>query len=95
MARRGDARGAVDIGADIALLRQERCAGVEPHPHGDRKRLLRLARGRKRAGRSREGDEEGVALGVDLDPAVTRESLAQHRPVLGEDICVRLLTQLV
>ena len=35
-----------------------------------------------------EGDEEGVALGVDLDTAVRCERLPQREPVLGERGCV-------
>ena len=37
-----------------------------------------------------EGDEEGVALRVDLDAAVSRERLAERAPVLGEHVGVPL-----
>jgi hypothetical protein len=37
---------------------------------------------------AREGYEERVALGVDLDAVVPRESVAEHPAVLGEDVRV-------
>ena len=40
--------------------------------------------------RRREGEEEGVSLRVHLDAVVAGESLAQHPPVLGERLRVRL-----
>jgi hypothetical protein len=43
-----------------------------------------------RAPSGREGDEERVALGVDLDAAVGRERGAQLAPVLGERLAVRV-----
>jgi hypothetical protein len=52
---------------------------MDAHADADRtfgERLLRLAGGRQRPRRGREGDEEGVALGVDLDPAVAGEGVA-------------------
>ena len=86
---RRDPCGAVDVGADITLLRQQRRAGVEAHPHGQLELLLRLARCVERAGRGREGNEERVALRVDLDAAVALERLAHDAPVLGERVRVR------
>jgi hypothetical protein len=90
-----DAGGAVHVGADVALLGQERRARVQAHPHRELERLLRLARRGERAGGGREGDEEGIALGVDLDPVVAGEGLAQDAPVGGERFGVRLRAQLV
>ena len=54
-----------------------------------------LFRGRERARGGREGHEERVALGVDLDAVVTGASLADHAPVLGERIGIRLCAKLV
>ena len=88
---RGDARGAVDVDADVALVGHERLAGVDPHAHADRAALERVARlggGGDRVGGAREGDEEGVALRVDLDAAVRGERLPQRAAVLGEELRV-------
>ena len=95
MAGGGDPGGTVNVGADVALAGQQRRPGMEPHPHGDRECLLRLARGGQRPGRGREGNEEGVALRVHLDASVAGERLAQDRAVLGELVRVRLGTELV
>src|SRR6476469_1500110 len=50
----------------------------------------RLTFGRRREGvpGAGESDEEGVALGVDLNAAVAGERLAQEAPVLGQ--CIRV-----
>ena len=69
-----DPRGAVDVDADVALVGHERLAGVEPHPHADRPvrrapPCPRAAAASASAARG-EGDEERVALRVDLDAAV-------------------------
>jgi hypothetical protein len=77
----------MDVDADVALLRYDRLARVEPHPDAHLpvgERLLTLERRRGCVGRTREGDEERVPLGVDLDAAVARERLAQRAPVLCE-----------
>jgi hypothetical protein len=85
-----NAGGLVHVESDIALLRDLRLAGVETHPHRKGELLLCLScRGDRRSGR-REGDEEGISLRVDLDAAVASEGLAQHAPVLGEGVRVRL-----
>jgi hypothetical protein len=51
-----------------------------------------LALGRDRAGdrvlRTREGEEEGVALRVDLLPAGLSEPVAQDSPVVAVDLAV-------
>ena len=63
----------------------------QAHPHANRpvgKRLLSLARGRKRIARPREGDEECVSLRVYLDAAVRREGGPQRAPVLGQRLRV-------
>ena len=94
----GDARGEVDVVADVALLGDERRARVQADPHLDRARRERLGhrRGRgERPGARREGEEEGVALRVDLDPALGGARLADHAAVLGERLRVRLGAELV
>ena len=65
-----DPRRAVDVEAHIALVGQDRLAGVDPHPHTDRaarERVARLNSCCDGIGSAREGEEERVALGVDLD----------------------------
>ena len=65
-----DAGGAVDVHPDVSLVGDDRLAGVEAHADADRAGLERSARVAGRGHgvrRPREGDEERVALGVDLD----------------------------
>ena len=95
VARRGDPGGAVDVGADVALVRQQRRARVNAHPHRDRQRRLGFLRGRQRTRRGRERDEERIALRVDLDAAVPRERVAQDASMLGERLRVLRLAELV
>ena len=85
----------MDVRSDVALLRQQRRTGVEAHPNRQLELLLRLARRRERTRRGREGNEEGVALRVDLDAAVPLERLTQNAAVLGEPFRVLLRTELV
>ena len=47
----------------------------------------------ERTWRSREGDEEGVPLCIDLDSALGGEGLADHAAVLGESLGVLLGTE--
>ncbi len=64
---------------------------MNAHPNANRplaERLLPLARGGQSLRGPREGDEEGIALGVDLDPPVAHERLAQHAAVVGEEVGV-------
>ena len=91
MADRRDARAAMDVHADVALLRHLRLARMQAHAHADGRRgqgSLALGRGRGRIGGAREGDEERVALGVHLDAVVGAERLAQEPPVLGQQVGV-------
>jgi hypothetical protein len=88
-----DPRGAVDVEADVAFVRQERLAGVHTDAHADQRRGERVASvrgGRKRIGRPWECDEEGVALRVHLDAAVALERLPQQPAVLREGVGVRV-----
>ena len=98
VAGRGDPRGAVHVLSDVALVGEQGRPGVQADPHLDRpgaSAAVSLGRGRERTRRGREGDEEGVALGVDLDPAVARAGLAHHPPVLGQRLRVGLGAELV
>jgi hypothetical protein len=64
---------------------------VHAHAHADRRaaeRLLTFTRRRKSVTRAREGDEERVALGVDLDAAVSLERGAERAPVLAQRLGV-------
>ena len=82
MADARDAAGAMDVEADVALGPDARLAGVHAHsdaylgvvgPRLRGQRALRGDGGGERAGRGGKGDEEGIALGPDLDAAVRRE----------------------
>jgi len=88
---RGDPRRAVDVDPDVALLGDERLPRVDAHANADRpldECGLRLTGRYERVSRPREGDEEGVALSVDLDAAAPLERLAQRPSVIGERIRV-------
>jgi hypothetical protein len=93
-----DARGPVDVGADVPLVREVRRPGVDPDadPHHPRRELgLCVARRVEGAGGGGECVEEGVALRVDLDAPVPAERVAEHGPVLVERGRVPLRPQLV
>ena len=80
VADRGDARCPVNIDSDIALLRQERLACVESNSHANWtfQCALRIRGRSERLAGTREGNEEGIALGVHLDTTVPRERIAQR-----------------
>src|SRR5205809_3005032 len=87
----GDARSAVDVLADVALVGRGRGARVQAHAHADRARLEAVARrlrSRRRSAWCGKRDEERVALRVDLDAAVRRRRLAHGPPMLGERVGV-------
>ena len=87
----GDPRRPVHVEPDVALVGPERLARVQAHPHAHRavrKRALRVGGGRHGVGRAREGDEERVALRVDLDPVVPPPGVPQRTAVLGEHVRV-------
>ena len=93
VADRRDPRAAVNVHADVALLRQLWLAGMQPHADANRRRGERRLAGRRRRRRVRracERVEERVALRVDLDAAVRGERLAQQAAVLGEQVGVRV-----
>ncbi len=87
--RGADPGGSVDVDADVALAGHDRRPGVDtdPDPDGFVERLDLLG-GTDRVVRPAEGDEERVALRVDLDPVVTGERGAQDAPMRGEQVGV-------
>jgi hypothetical protein len=94
---RGDSRSEVDVVPDVTLVGHERSPGVQTHPDLDRSGSERLGEsggGRQRSGRRREGEEEGVSLGIDLDAPLGRARLPDQQPVLGECLGVGLRSQL-
>ena len=91
-------RGEVDVVSDVALIRDERRTRVQADTQLDRPRCQSVRhrlRCRNRPLDGREGEEEGVSLVVDLDPALGRARLAHDVPVLGEGVRIRFRTQLV
>ena len=106
MTRGHDPSCAVDSHAHVALSCGSRLAGVEAHPHSDghavrplvlRESALAGDRGGDRVPGPPEGDEERVALRVDLLPTCSRERFTQKPLVLCQDIAIavpKLLEQL-
>ena len=98
VARRGDACGAMDVDADVPLVRRQRLARVQPGPNANRavaERLLELAGSRDRVAGPAEGDEERIALRVHLVALVCRERRPQESPMVGQGLRVPLGPQLV
>jgi hypothetical protein len=84
---RCDACASVHVEPDVPLVRHCGLPGVKPHPDSHRsrrQRLLRLLGGRGRIARAGERDQERVALGVHLHPAVCGNGVAKHGSVLGQ-----------
>ena len=97
MAGRADAGAAMDVDADVTLGSDGGLAGVDAHAHlhgACGERPLRGVRRGHRVARPRKCDEERVALGVNLDPAVLGHGAAQGAAVGGEDLGIAL-TQVV
>ena len=91
MCRSRDPRRAVDVHSHVALLGQLGLAGVDSHPNADRPVAERRAGRGPCCDRIRcppEGDEESVALRVDLDAAVPFERFSQRGAVTGEELGV-------
>ena len=87
----GDTGGAVDVISDVALVGEKRRPGVQADTHGDRAGGERIGEGRRRRECSRcgrKGEEEGIALSVDFDPALRGTRLADHTAMLGERVGV-------
>ena len=89
----GDAGGAVDVHADVALFDQPGLAGVQAHadahlgvvrPGLGGQLLLHLDHRVDGVGGAGEGGEEGVALGVDLPAVELLEGGAQDGALVGQ-----------
>jgi len=86
-----DAGGAVDVDPDVAFRGQVRLARMEPHPDLDRaagQRPLGVYGRPDGVGGPSEGDEEGIALGIDLDPAVSGDGPADDPTMLRQSLVV-------
>ena len=90
-----DARGAMDVEADVAVGARVGLSGVQAHAHAHRwpsgqgsaaRASWPRCGGGDRIGGAREGDEEGVALGSDLDAGA--EGVAEQRLVPLEHVAV-------
>ena len=71
---------------------------MESDSHANRARSERvgqLRRCRNRPRRGREGEEEGVALRVDLDPSPRSAGFADQQTVFGQRFCVGLGAELI
>ena len=99
MAGRADSSGLVDADPDVALLADLRLARMQTHadeeldivgPRMRRQIALRVGGRRDGVLRAAEGDEEGVALGVDLVSTMGRERRSQDPLVLCEHASVLL-----
>ena len=98
VAARRDPRAKMDVGAHVPLVAEMRCAGVQSHSHPQStrcQRLIALLGTGERTLRRGEDVEEGVSLGVDLDPTVLLEGIAQRPTVLCEARRVSLCPELV
>jgi hypothetical protein len=82
---------AVDVEADVAGLGANRLPRVEAHSDSDRKRpvvtgerSLTADRREERPASARKGVEQAVAGGVDLDPILSAERLAEQATVISQ-----------
>ena len=88
----GDPGGPVHVHADVALLRQQRLPGVDPHSHANdvlTQDGLRCAGCVGCVGCPAERVEERIALGVDLDPLLRLERMPQDRALAFQLVGVR------
>ena len=83
-----------DVETDVSLLVYRGLAGVQSHAHADglpagpvRRRVCTLCFDRSCNGvsRAREGEEECVSLGIDLDAVVATERATNDSSVRGQD----------
>ena len=83
----------VHVGADVALLGQERLPDVESRRTriGPAERVRQLLRGGDRRGRVGEGEEESVALGVHLDAVMARAGRTDQATMLRQRLGEALL----
>src|SRR2546423_15102458 len=74
----------MDVDPDVALVGYEWLAGMDPHAHAKRvgrERKLSVPRRSERVARPRKGEEERVALRVDLDAPVSSERRTERASV--------------
>ncbi len=92
-----NASGPVDIHADIAGLSAEWLTGVQTHAYSYRDAvrplvaddgLLRRHSCRQGVFGTREGDEDGISLGINLVSVSLLASGAQELTIFREDLCV-------
>jgi hypothetical protein len=97
VARATDPGGAVNICADVATLMEERFTAVQAGANPDRagESLLDLCDGGHPVAGGREGAEERVTLGVDLDAAVVGERCADDALMVRERLGVGVGAELV
>jgi hypothetical protein len=89
----GDPRSEVDDVSHVALYGDKRCPRVETDAQVDGTCSEAFGHRQRRRHRSRrcgKGEEEGVALCVDLDSRFDRARLADDAAMLGERLRVRL-----
>jgi hypothetical protein len=98
MPGRHDPRAHVHVRTQVALLCQLRRARMEANPDPDRtvgESFRCYSRRRERAACGREGNQEGIALRVDLDAAVGPERLAHDAAVLRQRLPVSVGAKLM
>ena len=89
---------AVDVDTDVPLVGDVRRPGMDPDPHPDRAGRQTGDRVSGRAERPRpcrKGNEEGIALRVDLDSPLRGKGLAHDPPMLRQCLPISLRPQLV
>ena len=88
-----NASSTADPNADISLRIDMRLSGMQSDSHangaGGRERALCGDRRRDGVGGALEGDEEGIALSIDLAAAMGIEDFAQETAVLRAEVAVR------
>jgi hypothetical protein len=89
----GDPRGAMHVVSDVPFVSDDRGTGVDSRSNANRPRREcsgeRFRCGQRRR-RTREGEEEGVTLGVHLDAPRGRARFADYATVLGKRVGIRL-----
>src|SRR5439155_21215623 len=89
----GDPRRTMDVEADVVVAAESPFAGVETHPHADRRRLRPRSRSEPALCLGSGGDpiegrakdrEEGIPLGADLDPSVSGDRITEELVVRRE-----------
>ena len=94
MADRGDARGTMDLDADVVAVADDRLTDMQSHPDADLgvrrpllagQRTLAFGGGEQCLSRAGERDEERVPLGTDLVARMTFEGLPEEGPMAIEE----------